>query len=202
MRECYKCQREGGELKRCSKCKQANYCSVECQSKHWLRHKPNCVPSDSSLHQLFTACTMDLFPDHPASFDYGFYNVEKYHNDFQTDDGYTAGQILLGLFQCIRREVGCSEFPGAGFPALNTFGASKKMIVKAYKTNGLDDFLHRYIRNVVDNYGKQSPGYCFMWLKNKLVIGPTQLTLDKMERLTEDKILEMRNEIFLKYYSD
>ena len=139
---------------------------------------------------------------HPASLDYGFDNVEKYHNDFQTDDGYTAGQILLGLFQCIRREVGCSEFPGASFPALNTFGASKKMIVKAYKTNGLDDFLHRYIRNVINNYGKQSPGYCFMWLKNKLVIGPTQLTLNKMERLTEDKILEMRNEIFLKYYSD
>ena len=41
-----------------------------------------------------------------------------------------------------------------------------------------------------------------MWLKNKLVIGPTLLTLDKVERLTEDKILEMRNEIFLKYYND
>ena len=41
-----------------------------------------------------------------------------------------------------------------------------------------------------------------MWLKNKLVIGPTQLTLDKMKRLTEDKVLEIRNEIFLKYYND
>ena len=200
MSDCYNCQREG-ELKRCSKCKQAFYCSVECQSQHWSRHKSNCVRSDSSIHQLFEACFDNVFPDNAAFVDYGFLSMAKYYKDFQTHDGYSAEQILLGLFQSIKREVCCFEHR-EGKWVFNTFGASKKMIVKAYKTNGLDDFLHRYIRNVIDNYGKQSPGYCFMWLKNKLVIGPTQLTLDKMERLTEDKILEMRNEIFLKYYSD
>ncbi|GAQ80620.1 hypothetical protein KFL_000580140 [Klebsormidium nitens] len=32
-----------GELKRCSRCKEARYCSPECQRASWKEHKKNCV---------------------------------------------------------------------------------------------------------------------------------------------------------------
>ncbi len=33
-----------GQLKRCSKCRVASYCSVECQRTDWKKHKLNCSP--------------------------------------------------------------------------------------------------------------------------------------------------------------
>ena len=35
---------EGTNLKQCSKCKEANYCSRTCQTKHWKVHKKTCRP--------------------------------------------------------------------------------------------------------------------------------------------------------------
>lgn len=34
------------ELKNCSRCKRAKYCSKECQRKDWKEHKPLCVPGE------------------------------------------------------------------------------------------------------------------------------------------------------------
>ena len=52
---------------------------VKSQRRHWKKHKPNCIPPDSSLHELFDACAVDLWPSAPAALDYGFVNVELYH---------------------------------------------------------------------------------------------------------------------------
>jgi hypothetical protein len=30
-------------MKKCSRCRQATYCSVECQRKAWAEHKAHCV---------------------------------------------------------------------------------------------------------------------------------------------------------------
>lgn len=38
---CAKCSRENASF-RCGACRQANYCSRECQSGHWAEHKPTC----------------------------------------------------------------------------------------------------------------------------------------------------------------
>jgi len=40
---CYKYV-EGTNLKQCSKCKEANYCGRDCQTKHWKVHKKTCRP--------------------------------------------------------------------------------------------------------------------------------------------------------------
>jgi len=40
---CYKYV-EGANLKHCSKCKEASYCSRACQTKHWKVHKKTCRP--------------------------------------------------------------------------------------------------------------------------------------------------------------
>lgn len=39
---CNFCRHVSQNLKSCSKCKKATYCSKDCQSKHWLRHKHMC----------------------------------------------------------------------------------------------------------------------------------------------------------------
>ena len=42
---CWKCSAKGSavRLSSCSKCKEAHYCSRECQVAHWKSHKSICV---------------------------------------------------------------------------------------------------------------------------------------------------------------
>ena len=39
------------EMKECSRCKMARYCSERCQRKHLPEHKPNCRPVDETAYQ-------------------------------------------------------------------------------------------------------------------------------------------------------
>ena len=41
---CVHCGKQGAELKRCSRCKQASYCGAACQNLDWTRHKKTCAP--------------------------------------------------------------------------------------------------------------------------------------------------------------
>jgi MYND finger len=66
LRECSKCKVKetngGPELSRCKSCKDAFYCSRECQVADWPRHKANCKtkavklakPADGAMHTLFS----------------------------------------------------------------------------------------------------------------------------------------------------
>jgi hypothetical protein len=49
MSSCSKCGTQSAALKRCSRCKQASYCGVECQNAAWKGHKKTCV----SLEEVF-----------------------------------------------------------------------------------------------------------------------------------------------------
>ncbi|KAJ7659303.1 hypothetical protein DFH06DRAFT_1327129 [Mycena polygramma] len=51
---CTGCAAGDRELRRCSKCRRALYCSTECQTKHWPSHKPSCTTADvHDLDELF-----------------------------------------------------------------------------------------------------------------------------------------------------
>ena len=202
----YICNEEG-EMKMCGACRHTFYCSKACQKQHWRKHKPNCIPQQSSLHELFKACGQDLLPDPPAAADYGFDNMRLYHgNVLWGRSGIRAEQILLGLFQTIRREVSFSEDNGMASRVINSIGVSKKMILKAYENNSLDEFVHRFINNIFEQYKDRSfelanfyPDfylqYCQGWLENRLVIGPTRL-----QGLTRDEEVKMRTDIYHRYY--
>ncbi|KAJ7333854.1 hypothetical protein OS493_015946 [Desmophyllum pertusum] len=198
---CWNCHQEVN-VRRCTGCLEAAYCSTNCQRQHWSKHKGNCIPQNLSLHSLFEACRMDVFPTPPVRCDYGFDNMQLYHGDLVSPEGLSAETILLGLYQVIWKDIGNDEFDGGAlYPVLNSIGATKKMILEAYENNALDDFIHKYINSVITRIGADgTPGYCKIWLQNKLVIGPTRLLLSDEVGLTRQQEVNMRNEIFQRYY--
>ena len=42
---CAACEKTRTNLKRCSRCRAVNYCSVDCQRAHWAQHKLACASS-------------------------------------------------------------------------------------------------------------------------------------------------------------
>ena len=199
---CYNChQNVGHEMKKCFVCYHALYCSEACRIQHWNKHERNCVVSRSSLHDMFDACRMQMFPIPSAACDYGFDNMDLFHKNLVSREGFSAKIILLGLYQLICEDINKSEERGDGGFTWNSIGASKTMIVEAYENNALDEFIHRYISSVIEKVGKaRIPPICSIWLQNKLVIGPTRLLLSETVSLTGQQIANMRNEISLKYY--
>ena len=174
-------------MKRCAGCQHAFYCSKTCQRGHWRRHKPNCIPPDSSLHELSSACWSDLFPSPPVARDYGFDNLRLYHGDVLLPNGLTAEHILLG---------GNIHLPSGG-QILSSIGVSMKMMLEAYENNTLDDFIQYFIKSVYDGCGESlnEGNYCSRWLQNKLIIGPTRIG-----PITREKMLQIRSDIYQKYY--
>lgn len=43
---CVQCKAYSEDIKRCSRCKSANYCSRRCQNKHYPLHKKECKPAE------------------------------------------------------------------------------------------------------------------------------------------------------------
>ena len=195
------CDMKAEKMKRCGGCKHAFYCSRTCQKQHWKKHKPNCIPPESSLHQLFDACAEDLLLAFPAACDYGFDNMRLYYRSRRL--GYfrlEAEVVLLGIFEAIRKNVYCLELDETHIVS-NTIGASMRMIHDAYERNALDEFLHSYIGNVFQQYSKEDDrrttwSYCSTWLECKLVLGPTRLSGFN----TKGEVLDKRIEIFRRLY--
>jgi Cdc37 Hsp90 binding domain/MYND finger len=42
IRKCERCEKDGENFKRCSRCKSVYYCTVDCQKEHWNKHRPDC----------------------------------------------------------------------------------------------------------------------------------------------------------------
>ena len=126
--------------------------------------------------------------------DYGFDNMCLFHSDVPS-----AEIILLGVYQMIVREIYNQELDNTDC-VLSSIGVSKRVILDAYEANALDKFIQRFIRNVIDRHGDRSPRCCFEWLQNKLIVGPTRLLLSEEVALTLRQQVDMRSEIYRKYY--
>ena len=51
LKFCESCKRPQMQMRKCSGCLWARYCSKNCQKQHWPCHKPVCGP-DTSFQQL------------------------------------------------------------------------------------------------------------------------------------------------------
>ena len=115
-------------MKRCSRCKQAYYCSVACQKKDWKTHKPNCTPAKSAVQDLMRAIRQDLFPDYPAAYEFGFDNLRKYHGNTPIPNKnygeLSTEHVLLGILENLRSTIGINEV----------------QLEEAYLSNALDDY--------------------------------------------------------------
>ena len=181
-------------MQRCAGFRNAFYCSRTCQRKHWKKHKPNCITPLSSLHDLFEACRMDVMPIPVVRCDYGFDNVCVHHGNVPSVES-----ILLGVYEAIVRDIYNLELAEETALIFSSFRPSKRMVLEAYERNALVEFIQRFVRDVVDRHGDQSPGYCIQWLQNKLVVGPTRLLLSDEVGITPQQEAKMRNEIYHKY---
>jgi hypothetical protein len=59
---CNKCRgppKPGDKLRYCSDCKQSAYCSAECQSADWQRHKPECKGMAEARNEVLASGGMD-----------------------------------------------------------------------------------------------------------------------------------------------
>src|SRR5210317_710643 len=60
---CASCDKEGGNLNTCNKCKMAKYCNAACKKKHRSKHKKACEKRVAELHDEA------LFKEHPPTED-------------------------------------------------------------------------------------------------------------------------------------
>ncbi len=71
---CRVCRKESSNIKKCSKCKCAYYCSTNCQKKDWSIHKKNCTKDDRTYYKtmkklqenkvlwLYMSCMAEIVP--------------------------------------------------------------------------------------------------------------------------------------------
>ncbi|KAF9207771.1 hypothetical protein BGZ49_010593 [Haplosporangium sp. Z 27] len=61
MAKCYRCSKEQTDLKRCSKCRVATYCSRECQKEGWKAHKKQCASLASNAPEPLSTLVVKPF---------------------------------------------------------------------------------------------------------------------------------------------
>ncbi|CAH3123530.1 unnamed protein product, partial [Porites lobata] len=118
-------------------------------------------------------------------------DCQKKHWSKHKPNCIRSDHSIHGLFRLcfedlLPSDVCCLEM-GESHLVFSSIGASRKMIVEALENNKLDDLIHLFIKNVFSRHGPGSPHYCFGWIWNRMVIGPT-----RTEGLTRQQIQEMR----------
>ncbi|KAJ7630429.1 hypothetical protein FB45DRAFT_915472 [Roridomyces roridus] len=58
--DCFQCSKkdDAATFQRCSRCKEAVYCSVDCQKAHWKAHKLSCI-AEGVVRGMIMACDSD-----------------------------------------------------------------------------------------------------------------------------------------------
>ncbi|OJT03417.1 hypothetical protein TRAPUB_5994 [Trametes pubescens] len=95
MDECPWCEMPAKNLRRCSRCKKATYCSEKCQKEAWPSHIFKCQPGQhiNTAYRLYKACLGDVIPtDEETREDYGFAKAAR-------TMGGRSENMLCGLYR-------------------------------------------------------------------------------------------------------
>eukprot|EP00111_Clytia_hemisphaerica_P013715 TCONS_00040347-protein len=203
MNECDICYKDSSF--KCSKCKLANYCSKECQTRHWSKHKGNCVLPTTHVANLSRACILDLLPSHAVQQGYmdsnignvfGFKEVQPDYPNIDISLNSNA-IVLFGIYQQILKyEIYAGDDPYVTSICSKLY--TKKKLQKAYEQNKLDKFFHEYLddaKEKLSRYEQPLYGHTQTFLDRKLVIGPT----NKEIKLSKTEIKLQRKEIYERY---
>ena len=82
-KECLHCGRKEIHMGKCSGCKWARYCSVQCRNSHWAEHKRLCCP-DHSLLKCFQCGTEALSMPRCTGCKWARYCSDQCHKDHWT----------------------------------------------------------------------------------------------------------------------
>jgi len=104
---CKTCENYSSDLSKCSRCKNVNYCSVNCQKKDWKRHKKVCSESyfDTSDHKcILCKCIIK-----DTAF-YGVYVYNKMYKGSKYTDKYCSNcRIDMTRYKCSRCSKRCEH---------------------------------------------------------------------------------------------
>lgn len=138
---CQFCQKEDFNMKRCSNCGIATYCSKYCQKKHWFSHKITCIKREDDISECLESMTSYLH-------NIGFFNpdlaettrelnhlmkVPVIHcdrNDYHTKPGSIKYEVYT--FEMIKKKKDMVEFISMIKKAFAYKGPKLIFLLKAY----------------------------------------------------------------------
>ena len=98
---CPICNRNSVRMKRCARCLEMSYCSLECQKKDWKMHKKVCFIDAEYIEEMSRRPRIDFTPDTPLVF-----HFDERFSGIYTRDEFTPGETTHNFIELLQARVG------------------------------------------------------------------------------------------------